>query len=65
MVEERIYNMENAILFNEGCLDTMSKIDDNFIDGIITSPPYNMNVERSDYYYNNGYSHLDNLSENE
>jgi len=32
--------MENRI-FNENCLDTMSKMPDNFIDLVITSPPYN------------------------
>ena len=51
--------------YNENCLDTMARMEDNFIDGIITSPPYNINTERSDCYYNNGYSKLDGLSENE
>lgn len=47
----------------ENCIDTMRLMDDKYIDGIITSPPYNLNVERSDKYYNNGYSHIDSLSE--
>ena len=27
-------------IYNENCLDTMSKIPDNFIDLTVTSPPY-------------------------
>ena len=53
------------ILYNENCIDTLNKLKDKFIDGIITSPPYNINTERSDGYYNNGYSELDGLSEND
>lgn len=52
-------------IYNENCLDTMKRMDDKFINGIITSPPYNINTERSDCYYNNGYSELDGLSEND
>lgn len=53
------------MIYNENCLITMSRFTDKSIDGIITSPPYNINVERSDCYYNNGYSELDGLSEND
>jgi len=56
--------MEINKIYNEDCLVTMANMSDNFIDGIITSPPYNINTERSDCYYNNGYSILDGLSEN-
>lgn len=52
-------------IFNENCYDTLKKFPDQFIDGIITSPPYNINTERSDCYYNNGYSDLDGLSESD
>ncbi len=31
-------------LYNEDCLLTMSKLEDNAIDLVITSPPYNMNL---------------------
>jgi site-specific DNA-methyltransferase (adenine-specific)/modification methylase len=31
-------------IFNESCLDTMKRIPDNFVDVVITSPPYNMNL---------------------
>lgn len=41
----------------------MSKLGDDTIDGIITSPPYNITSKRKDTYYNNGYSDIDNLSE--
>lgn len=40
-------------LFNEDCLVTTKRFSNNYIDGIITSPPYNINTERSDCYYNN------------
>lgn len=53
------------IVYNEKCLVTLKRLKDKQIDGIITSPPYNINTERSDCYYNNGYSELDGLSEND
>tara|TARA_X000001036_G_scaffold413043_1_gene427010 strand:- start:1512 stop:2258 length:747 start_codon:yes stop_codon:yes gene_type:complete len=31
-------------IYAEECLKTLKKIDDNFIDCVITSPPYNMNL---------------------
>jgi site-specific DNA-methyltransferase (adenine-specific) len=42
---------------------TMLQMSDNFLDGIITSPPYNITSKRKDVYYNNGYSDIDGLSE--
>lgn len=53
------------IIYNEDCICTLNRFPDKFLDGIITSPPYNINTERSDNYYNNGYSGLDGLSEND
>lgn len=50
-------------IFNESNLDTMKKILDDSISGIITSPPYNITTKRKDMYYDNGYSESDNLSE--
>ena len=32
-------------IFNESCLDTMSRMKDNSVDVVITSPPYNMRLE--------------------
>ena len=29
-------------IYNENCLDTMAKMPDNFIDLVVTSPPYNL-----------------------
>ena len=55
--------MERNIIYNEDCKITLKRLQDKSIDGIITSPPYNINTERSDCYYNNGYSELDGLSE--
>ena len=56
---------ENIInkLFNENNLITMNRMVDNQIDVIICSPPYNLTSRRKDGYYNNGYSDIDNLSE--
>ena len=57
--------MEINKIYNENCKETLNKLENKSIDGIITSPPYNINTERSDCYYNNGYSELDGLSEND
>ena len=53
------------IIYNENCKTTLMRLTDKSIDGIITSPPYNINTERNDCYYNNGYSELDSLNEND
>lgn len=52
-------------IYNEPNMETMGKIPDSFINGIITSPPYNISTKRKDVYYNNGYSTMDNLTEEE
>ena len=36
--------MEHNIIYNESCLETLSRLPDNSIDLVITSPPYNMNL---------------------
>jgi site-specific DNA-methyltransferase (adenine-specific) len=38
-------------IFNESCLDTMKRIPDDFVNVVITSPPYNMNlrIRKGDY----------------
>jgi site-specific DNA-methyltransferase (adenine-specific) len=36
--------MEVNTIYNEDCLKTLSKIRDNSIDLVVTSPPYNMNL---------------------
>ena len=56
--------MRNKI-FNENNIETMNKMSDKTISGIITSPPYNITTKRKDSYYNNGYSDNDNLTEEE
>ena len=47
--------MENKKLinevFNESCLDTMKKIPNDFVNVVITSPPYNMNLRISNGRY--------------
>ena len=40
--------MENQI-FNESCLDTMSRMEDNYLDLVVTSPPYFNAREYSQY----------------
>ena len=52
-------------IYNENNLITMSNMPNNFISGIITSPPYSICGKRKDCYYNNGYSDLDGLTETE
>lgn len=37
-------NVQLDKIYNESCLETLKKIPDNFIDLVITSPPYNMNL---------------------
>lgn len=31
-------------IYNESCLDTLRKMPDNYVDVVVTSPPYNMNL---------------------
>jgi hypothetical protein len=50
-------------LFNEDNILTMKRIPNKYINGIITSPPFNICSERTDCYYDNGYSDIDNLSQ--
>lgn len=45
-----IFFMELNKIYNENCLDTMSRMPDNFIDLVVTSPPYD------DLRTYNGYS---------
>jgi site-specific DNA-methyltransferase (adenine-specific) len=32
------------MIYNENCLDTLRKMEDDFVDLVVTSPPYNMNL---------------------
>lgn len=57
--------MEINRIYNENNLLTMERMSDEFVSGILTSPPYNINTRRSDGYYNNGYSSIDGLTEEE
>tara|TARA_R110000824_G_scaffold371762_1_gene561527 strand:- start:266 stop:1033 length:768 start_codon:yes stop_codon:yes gene_type:complete len=51
-------------IYNEDCLETMQRMPDNFVDLIVTSPPYNMTKRTDDY--NNRYDvYYDNLDEKE
>ena len=52
-------------IYNEGNITTMSKIPNAIISGVVCSPPYNITSKRKDLYYNNGYSDIDNLTEDE
>lgn len=56
--------MKNRI-FNENNIETMKRFQNGSISGIVTSPPYNLATSRKDVYYNNGYSQIDCLSEEE
>ena len=57
--------MEINKIYNESNLETMKKMESGFLDGVITSPPYNISLKRKDAYYDTGYSDIDNLSEND
>jgi site-specific DNA-methyltransferase (adenine-specific) len=52
-------------IYNEDNLITMNNIPNKFLDGIITSPPYSICGKRKDCYYNNGYSDIDGLTEDQ
>lgn len=52
-------------VYNEINIVTMKRMSDSFIDGIITSPPYNLATKRRDCYYETGYSEIDNLTSDE
>ena len=47
--------MEKNIIYNENCLKTLSKINDNTIDLIVTSPPYNKGYWSSNRNLKNGF----------
>ena len=36
--------LNNFEIFNENCIDTLSRMKDDSVDLVITSPPYNMNL---------------------
>ena len=52
-------------IYNEPNMTTMLQMPDIFVDGIVTSPPYSICGKRKDCYYDNGYSDLDGLTEQE
>ena len=52
-------------IFNENNIITMSRMPKCYVDGIITSPPYNLATKRKDMYYNTGYCEIDNLTQEE
>lgn len=39
--------MENNKIYNEDCLETLARMEDNSIDLIVTSPPYNKSFYNS------------------
>lgn len=47
--------MEVNKIYNEPCLDTLKKMPDNFIDCIVTSPPYNKSYWSMNQNVNNGF----------
>ena len=47
--------MEINKIYNENCLDTMARMEDNFIDLIVTSPPYNKGYWSSNRNKSNGF----------
>lgn len=59
--------MEINKIYNENCLETMRRMPDNFIDLVVTSPPYNLGEKHhTGNNRHNGYdSFIDNLPEDE
>jgi site-specific DNA-methyltransferase (adenine-specific) len=57
-------NYLNKIIQGD-CLEVMKTIESGSVDYIITSPPYNITTKRKDCYYNNGYSDIDGLTDEE
>ena len=50
--------IELSKLYNEDCMKNMSRVDDNFVDLTVTSPPYD---DMRDYNeYNFDYNRIDN-----
>ena len=54
-------NLDFNTIYNEDCLDTMARMSDNYIDLVVTSPPYDdlrtyNNFVKSGQAKNNGYS---------
>ena len=41
--------METNKIYNENCLDTMKRMPDNFVDLVLTDPPYGIGLKYSDY----------------
>ena len=57
--------MEINKIYNENCLDTMRRMPDNFIDLVVTSPPYNLGEVHStgNHKFKAYDAYLDNLPE--
>jgi site-specific DNA-methyltransferase (adenine-specific) len=71
VVERRVFKrkekMELNKIYNENCLDTMSKMPDNFIDLTVTSPPYNLGVKHhtGKKVFNSYDEYIDDMPEDE
>jgi len=46
------YASKNIVLYNNDCLDVIEKLEDNSIDLVISSPPYNVNLGNNKYNKN-------------
>tara|TARA_R110000772_G_scaffold180310_1_gene291579 strand:+ start:244 stop:951 length:708 start_codon:yes stop_codon:yes gene_type:complete len=59
--------MKTNTIYNENCLDTMSRMNDNFIDLTVTSPPYNLGEKHHTRgkYFKAYDKYNDNLTESE
>lgn len=42
-------------LYNGDCLNILNNIEDNSVDLIVTSPPYNLNIKYNSYSDNKNY----------
>jgi DNA modification methylase len=51
-VLNKYYASNDILIYNNDCLDVIEKLEDNSIDLVITSPPYNVNLGNNKYNKN-------------
>ncbi len=52
-------------IFNQDCLQTIERMDDELLDMVITSPPYNVNLGKNKFHKNPYDMYRDNKQHNE
>lgn len=63
---DKILKSKDIFLFEEGCEETLDRMNDNYIDLTVTSPPYNVNLGDNKHNKDQSYdSYNDNMTHNE